>query len=179
MNRFKTILVLFAATNMCGCILTSRVVNEFGVKRGTINDVNRISGKGDDYLFEFCARDFYRYRDIYFWKRISSESLFSHTEYDVVSLKPVPGHIPEKMLDHVPGMPGCVIWLSSNGSMEVRDACANKKTRINIGKDYTYKSPWRPVLLPVMVPAAFAADVIISPLLLGYLVKCQLFGCTD
>jgi len=174
----KIIFLVFLVVNLCGFFLTSRVVREFGIEQGTIDRAVRISTSGDDYLVEFHARHaYYKHGEIFFWKRISRDSMFSVSEQNVAKWKPKPGHIPGDNWNQVQGMPKCISAQHSAEWIEFNDYCAQKKTRLGIGKEYVYKSPWRPVLLPVLVPVACAADILISPILAVYVAKCLAFGC--
>lgn len=178
MRTLKLFCLALMSSSFGGCFVTSNVITDFGVKRGTIDRATRISGNGNDYLIEFHARHYlYQSRDLFFWKRIDKDLLFAVPEHAVSSWKLSTGHIPEDIGAHIPAMPGCFSSKNSRDMIEMRDDCAQKNTQLKIRGQYVYKSRWRPVLLPILVPAACVADVLIAPALVAYFAKCYAFGC--
>ena len=85
----KILCLIFITLNLSGCFVTSKVIQDLGVKRGTIYRASHISGTGNDYLIELTAHaNNYPNQDMFFWKRLSRDSLFALPEHDVNEWKP-------------------------------------------------------------------------------------------
>lgn len=179
MGKLSSLIWFCAITGaLSGCV-TGTTVLLLGRHQGNVTDVRDVRQMNADLLIEVEGGDIDRGSSLLLWTQVSKEQVFLSSSPVLSNVRFKKGPISSRTASLSSPLAGCLSSQKINHSFLLSDRCglSTKTAVLAPGSSFDYRDPWRPLALPLVVPLAVAADIVLTPVYVGYLIKCQTFGC--